>query len=63
MSKGSRPFHEQIDGQDVQGWVAEEGRSYRAWGMFRGEEIVARGRSESHAIDLWREKANYKANE
>lgn len=63
MSNASKPFHERIDEQQVQGWVAEEGRSYRAWGMLRGKEIRARGRSEADAVNHWREAANFKANE
>lgn len=58
-----KPFYERIDGEQVQGWVAEDGRSFRAWGTFREKEIVARGRSESNATDLWREAANRVANE
>ncbi|WP_054096674.1 hypothetical protein, partial [Pseudomonas syringae group genomosp. 3] len=58
-----KQFYEQVDGELVEGWVGEDGRSYRAWGMFRGKEIRVRGRSESDAINQWRDAANYNANE
>lgn len=63
MNKAAKPFHEQVDGEAVTGWVAEQGRSFRAWGRFRGKDIITRGSSESNALALWREAASYKANE
>jgi hypothetical protein len=63
MNSAPKQFNEQVDSEQVQVWVAIERRSYRAWGFFRGKEIITRGRSESNAIGLWREAANYTANE
>lgn len=57
------PFHAQIDDEQIEGWVVKEGRSFRAYGVFRGKQIDARGNSESGAASKWREKANHKANE
>lgn len=63
MNTAAKPFYERVDGEQVQGWVADDRRSFRAWGIFRGREIVTRGRSDSHAIDLWAQAANRIANE
>lgn len=59
----SKPFYVCVDGEQVQGWVARNGHSYRAWGMFRGREIIKTGSSELSAIDGWRESANYASKE
>lgn len=57
------PFYEVIDGEEVQGWVAPEGRSFRAYADFRGGQVLARGRTASDAVASWRKAANQKANE
>lgn len=62
-NKAATPFYEQIDGEEVTGWVAPEGQSYRAWATFRRKLILVRGRTESDAINQWRRQANSSANE
>lgn len=56
-------FVTMIDGEQIQGWIVKDGKSYRAYAEFRGEQIGARGPTKSSAESKWREEANHKANE
>ena len=56
-------FETMIDGEQIQGWTVKDGKSYRAYADFRGEQVSARGPIRSNAESKWREKANHKANE
>ncbi|MGI3745912.1 MAG: hypothetical protein ACRYF8_10480 [Janthinobacterium lividum] len=56
-------FEAQIDGEQVKGWVAKDGSSYRAYGDFRCKRIDIRSTTRSGAESKWREMANHKANE
>lgn len=57
------PFNTQIAGEEINGWVSKDGRSFRAHADFRGDQIVARGRTASAAVSAWRDIANHMANE
>ena len=63
MSSAATPFYAVIDEDQVQGWVAQDKRSYRAWGTFRSKLIITHGCTSSQAVDRWREAARYAANE
>ncbi|WP_137220052.1 hypothetical protein [Pseudomonas sp. CFBP13506] len=52
-----------IDGEQIQGWVVKDGKSYRAYAVFRGGLIDARGSTKASAENKWCEKANHNANE
>lgn len=56
-------FSTVIDGEQVQGWIVKDGKSYRAYAEFRGERIDVRCSTKSSAESKWREEANHKANE
>lgn len=42
-------FFAQIDGEQIQGWVAKDGQSFLAYADFRGKRIEVRGNSKSDA--------------
>ena len=63
MSTAATPFNATIDEDHVQGWVAQSKKSYRAWGTFRGREIVSYGRTSSEALNRWRDAATHAAND
>ena len=63
MSNAAREFFVQVDGEQIQAWVAQERRMYRAWGTYRGRHIVSKERSEEGAKSAWRAAAEYAANE
>lgn len=56
-------FGTMIDGEQIQGWIVKDGKTYCAYAEFRGERIDVRGPTKSSAESKWREKANHKANE
>jgi hypothetical protein len=56
-------FEVQIDGEQIKGWVAKDGSSYRAYGDFRGERIDVRSTTRSGAESRWRQAANHRANQ
>lgn len=56
-------FEARIEGEQIRGWVVKDGRSYRAYGDFRGVRIEARCTTQPGATSKWRQKANHKANE
>lgn len=54
----------EIDGECCPVHYAQSGAvTWRAWGPFRGRTVEATGRSASDALDKWRSRANYDANE
>lgn len=58
----TRPI--EIDGEHCSVLYAQSGATtWRAWGPFRGRVIVATGRSASDALDKWKDRAKYDANE
>lgn len=56
-------FSNMIDGEQIQGWIVKDGKSYLAYAEFRGRRIDVRGSTRSTAESKWREKANHMANE
>jgi hypothetical protein len=56
-------FEVQIDGEQIKGWVAKDGSSYRAYGDFRGERIDVRSTTRPGAESRWRQAANHRANQ
>ncbi|VVN30289.1 hypothetical protein PS673_04777 [Pseudomonas fluorescens] len=56
-------FSIMIDGEQIQGWVVKDGKSYRAYAEFRGGLIDVRGSTKASAESNWREEANHKANQ
>ncbi|TCV51481.1 hypothetical protein EDB99_107147 [Pseudomonas sp. 460] len=60
---GAVEFSIMIDGELIQGWIVQDGKSHRAYADFRGERIEVRGSTKSNAESKWREEANHKANE
>ncbi|WP_439672889.1 hypothetical protein AEMCBJ_33485 (plasmid) [Cupriavidus necator] len=38
---GAKAMPERIDGQVIEVWAAKDGKSWRAWALFRGREIEA----------------------
>ncbi len=49
--------------ETVDVWVMQVAKSWRAHAMFRGREIKGTGSSQSAAVNEWRDRANYAANE
>lgn len=52
-----------VDDETIVIWVAKDGKSYKAWGDFRGKQISTRESTSSEAINQWRYRANHMANE
>lgn len=52
-----------VDGQYVDVWVAKDGATWRAWGDYRGQQIVARGGTQSDATGKWQQQADFKSKE
>lgn len=63
MSKAAREFYVLVDGVQVQAWVAQDRQGYRAWGDYRGKQIVCSGRSEGAARAAWQAAADYASKE
>lgn len=61
MRAAPEAIFRQVDEEQVVFWVSVDGRSYRAWGMFRGRHIDARERSRSASVEGWLRKANFAA--
>lgn len=52
-----------IDGDACSVHTVQRGKTWAAHGSFRNHHIEGTGRTESEALNNWRKKANYRANE
>lgn len=59
----AKPFHARIDDEQIEGWVVQDGGTFRAYADFRGKRIEVRGNTQSGAESKWREVASHRANE
>lgn len=58
----SKQISVRVDGEDVAVWVANTGgATWQAWATFRGQHLRVSGSSESNAIDVWMQTADYAA--
>jgi hypothetical protein len=56
-------FSSLIDGEQIEGWIVNDGKAFRAYADYRGSRIDVRSCTQSGAERKWREKANHRANE